>query len=1724
MDLRGFVSFAALSALSITAHAQHAEPTASGAPAGYELALTGATHGERGHALTLTGVGYEVNGLADLSPRAGLEVDVEITARDGRTRRTYGRAQARTEAGGRFTVAIDLPAEALADSRLELVVHRSGQPGRRFHFPLHTRSDLALDLLTDRNRYQPGEDVRTWLRVRGERNPAPLSGRRVKLTLFDMRGQPLATAEETTGPSGVVHPSLTLPESAEPGPYRVHAELLDAPGVTAQRGVQVWERTVERLLAEISLRGADDDGVALVGPGGTLRGRVVARTPSGTPVRGAHVELRVQPGAQPLTLTTGRDGAAAFEVTAPAFLSGEVSTQTMVARVVHAAHGTLTVQRTYLMARTPVIVSATPRGGALVPEVPSTVYLSVSDPRGRPLREGTEVEVRGPGLRGGSQTARVDAKGFAEVTMTLPRGAAARMNGGSCAGQVATTFEVEVQTDPPRVSRVCAQVSGDAELNAAVVGAPIVDAGAALEVEVTRRPSVRGRPVLIEALFSGRAVAFAWVDGRASRGTLDLPADLVGVVHVRARAARLDNTSEQPDEPGAVAFGVGALDAVIVRPRGAFGLQVAHERERYLVRETARVGLQATAASDPAWAALLVRDEAAHGGEGPWDLRWMSGALHEAAQQPADEVNARLLRASLSGMLSIDPEPPAPAPLEPPYWRSSRHGAYSPGRQMGRGVLRDPVALREEMLRRGLAPIERVLEQAVRAMGPDAADRAPIVSGRGFHPDVIAHLIAARQLSDTYARTLGGEPITVAMIERADPGFSFETVARRVARERLSRLLLALLRLTDPDNRDAQRASANLPPERWLGTLVQLGMVPPSDLVDPWGNAYVFRRVGGRPAIALSERALDWELASPGADGRLGSADDVKDPFARAVPEGTPYAVSSGEEQLMRRFAALAPASHVLTRMSQAYDRLSLAAYEEQQQGPVSSSGSEISDDMVSQQLRALGYADGAAEGGGGSAGSFGGLQAATPAPSRARRRPAADEAMPEEEAAFELDARMSDDEDGDEADSRAQAMGALIREDFPATLFYVGQVPLEGGATTVEVPLADALTTYRLEAIAWTATGWTTSAMGRLSVDQEVLIDAPIPETATAGDVMRLPIRIENRTDAPIQVRLLIEAEGDLQFPTPEPQPTELPANEAREVVAQIRFTGEGEGALVVSVARDEGAPLDAVRRPVRVLADARTARDRRTRLMEGAQTIEIEVPDEASARGPGQLRLTVGAHLFGDPTTGDPLWAGWAFTMAGQGLPEAVEETALQWVSYEDHERERLRDPLRSALALAALWGDDRVNDEDAARALRSVSQRLPAEEAMRTMQPEAFGDEPAWLLLALSPIDAARRPALREDLTRTRRRLRQIASGHAASATDAPLVWARAAAALALDGQDRDRAVEMARRAERHVIRVGDMAWVEPEAERGHEPRAQPTALLALARLALGQRGEALALVRSLVDMQLTAPRPIDVRGDLRGDILPPPWFQGVELALASAAAGRLAPGVSEAEIALDGRPVETTTEGSVTLAVLERLGEPGAHTLTVTLPDGAVALAHLALSYGLPWDAAPHRRAPIALEIEGELGARDTRSGVALRVQNRGPRILTRPIVEIELPAGAELDEPTREALAGYLAGQAHQEGRTLILPLRPLAPAAWVRLPLPVRWSVGGTLRGLGAVVYDALGPDTAEVLPVSVLPSRAVELPDEGPEPDAPDMEQSDDPPSLPPPIPLLERLVPGEG
>ncbi len=1249
----------------------------------------------------------------------------------------------------------------------------------------------------------------------------------------------------------------------------------------------------------------------------------------------------------------------------------------------------------------------------------------------------------------------------------------------------------------------------------------VIEPGGEIELSLQRRPAVSRRPVLVEALWAGRAVAWTWIEGNRTRGSVSLPSDVQGVVHLRARPVMPSDRRRPLDEPGATALGVGTEVALLVRPSDAYSLTVEPERDLWRVRQEASVRLRASRAPQRGWAALLVRDQSAHGGEVNWDLHWIRQELRQAAAAGDVAANDRFLRTSLAGVVSPDREQIEPPPLIVPPWQHRRSSAYSPYQAVNLGVLRDPVARGEELHRRGLAPVMRALEQAVVRLGTNEASRRGIVRTTGrrvdFDAEVIANLIAARQLNRNVARTLGGEMMTVAMVEGADSGFDFDSVAHRVARARLVGLIQGLQRLADPDNPHAARATAGIPPARWLSTMVQLGMIRPEALVDPWGRSYVFRRAsaGRRPVVVVSERALNYELVSPGPDGVLGNADDVRDPFERAVDQGTPYAVSSGEDALMEALSRIAPGPRVLQAMVRAYQRVSLAAREEQRRGPVEATASEDDAPMSGADFD-MEEEDGEAMNGRMERRARAAF--AAPAGMAVADEMASGEAPPEPEPMPPASpAPRPQRAPAQPGTSRVQAMAATIREDFPATLFFLGETRLDSqGQAEVTVPLADALTTYRLEAISWTASGWATSAMGRIRVDQEAMVDAPVPPYATVGDLIRLPVRVANRTSNPITARVEISAEGDLAVGALEPRLVEVPPGEAVEELVEVRLGTVGSGHLVISAVRaDSGDPLDAVRRPVDVLEDARLARESRELLLESGERVRVVVPAEASYRGPGELRLAVGTALFGDPAIwapsggrGDGLWGAWALIVAESELPEGFLSNILRILP--DHEHESWRwNRLESALVLSILWRDERMSDEVASMGLREISELVPAESVFDELEPT----DPAFasLLLALGPAvsDASRRPNMAEDLDLLVDRLRRVVSSQAARANEAPVVWARAAAALAFteSGGGSERSIEMLRRASRHLIEVGDEAWLEPPSTDGTAlPRVEPTALMALARLSLGHdRDSALSLLRSLIRV---------ARG---ADSWPTR-----SRAIAAAAASMLASGPpsDQVQVLLDGVPVEIQHEEGVITAELEDIGRPGVHVVEVRMGAGEVALAWLDLRYGLPWSVRPRREASVEIEWTGDAGARDGRAGLRLSIHNRGARILTRPVVEIELPAGVELDEPTRERLSSLLAEPATLEGRTLGLRLRPLAPGGYVRIPLPMRWSLGGTLIGLGTTVWDDTGPSSLEDLPIRVLPSQGVEVSDRGDVPEQPEAEASP-PPTLPPPPPIICPLDP---
>jgi hypothetical protein len=630
-------------------------------------------------------------------------------------------------------------------------------------------------------------------------------------------------------------------------------------------------------------------------------------------------------------------------------------------------------------------------------------------------------------------------------------------------------------------------------------------------------------------------------------------------------------------------------------------------------------------------------------------------------------------------------------------------------------------------------------------------------------------------------------------------------------------------------------------------------------------------------------------------------------------------------------------------------------------------------------------------------------------------------------------------------------ALASIVRERFPPTLHFSSSIPLDpSGKTRLALPLSDAVTTYQVEAVVWSADGWTWSAGTRLRVDQDVVIDAPVPTLATVGDVLRLPVRVGNRTARDQRVTLAVLSSGEATAaPLHERAGLVVPAGDSVQVPVELRLTRPQGGGLLLVARAGDGTPLDAARRPLVVERAARRVRLAEETLAAGAGSLQLDVPARAIAREGAEIQVRVGVGLFDAPT--DPESAAWAEAWSTRPpiSPDVVDCV-------------RSCDYARLARAVAAVWAAGAaVSDHRVRDALTRLTRNLD------TVARNSRLREQVEILLGLAPIVASgqhrARPARAAGLEAILRTLRRQVSSRVGEVADDPALWASAAAALAWTapaGADHARVRELVRRVRRHQLHVGSITWVAVGGP-------STSALLALAELKLHETQRAFALVRTLRQ-----------KGTLEQE----------SLALARAAAALLARGASPRSVSLrvDGRERRLELSGGLARIAAPELSRPGRHQVRVEVP-AASAPVHLQVvtEYGLPWSILPESVGPLAVSVEGAIGARDQRSGLALRVRNLSPRTIGLPVLELGLPAGAELDEEGRAALRRRTVAEPAASRGTLRLMLPSLPPGAVRCLPLPLRWSIGGRLQGLGVVAYAADRPED-----ISVVQPRVLNIPD----------------------------------
>lgn len=872
--LVGLLSFHAA-----VAEAQSAarRPVRRGDVTGLELQLEGALVAPRGGKLRWLMNVYEVVGLQDLRPAAGARIRVltSLTPEEAAAAPT-------TDRNGRALAEFDIPEDAPASFRAVIEISAPVGVQRRFELSVRTTPARALSLHATAT---PVEGAVFALgRLTDSGGQQGLADVELELTFHDSRGPVGEPVRVRTDGAGLFTHRFDVPEGVS-GQVRVAARSLEPTGSETPR-VSAQATSVVQGPQSTALLVAVSPAQVVVAPQTAVPVDIVVRRPDGRPVPDAVLQVsRVpRPREAPPVVTDAR-GRARVVWRAPSQDEGHSDTAISVTAArtgLGSGQGRATVRVT----RERWAGRVTIDGGGLSAELGGRIYAQVTSIDGQRVGAGVGVRVTGPRLPQAGLAAETDADGVATFEVELGRQAAAGAD--RCGGDAATAMTVRIGEGRVRTIELCAPVDPDAAARVRVAS-PLVTAGQPVHVEVVRARAAARLPVALTFLdvhgSELRAISSQVLSARQSRVEVTLPAGVSGRVLVRARP--LAGRAQQEVRGGE------ALLFVSAGPRS--GVTASFDG----AERSARVELVGPAGPRSVRALALPVDAALA------LSRQLRGASPFGdARRPMHEVGDALAAAMLAPHVPVDLGAssllrgrelvPVPAPTNPAQL----------------GLLRDPWRARDRFVGGRLALLFRAIEEHVEQQVPTSMDTVAIEQ-RGrfrFNSQLMASL-AAGGLGSEGATGLGGEPLTIEQLARLDRGFTYDNVAKRITRERLFRLLLALrqfVRSNDLDLPWARRGE----PSGWLRQILGhhvagAGRVNARDLVDGWGRPFELRPVRGRARFDRVQPIAGYEVVSPGPDGRVGNGDDLVDPTARVLPSGGLYAEAVGEDALVARLTGV---------------------------------------------------------------------------------------------------------------------------------------------------------------------------------------------------------------------------------------------------------------------------------------------------------------------------------------------------------------------------------------------------------------------------------------------------------------------------------------------------------------------------------------------------------------------------------------------------------------------------------------------------------------------------------------------------------------------------------------------------------------------------------------------------------------------------------------------------
>ena len=136
---------------------------------------------------------------------------------------------------------------------------------------------------------------------------------------------------------------------------------------------------------------------------------------------------------------------------------------------------------------------------------------------------------------------------------------------------------------------------------------------------------------------------------------------------------------------------------------------------------------------------------------------------------------------------------------------------------------------------------------------------------------------------------------------------------------------------------------------------------------------------------------------------------------------------------------------------------------------------------------------------------------------------------------------------------------GVQVRSWFPETLFTAPSVIVdEAGRATVDIPLADSITTWRRRSSkqCQRRAGFELKGLGRL---QPFFVDIDLPVQLTVGDQVDLPVVVYNYLESPQEVDLELNVEGPMEVLSSRLRSLQLEPNQVLGLRYRVRATSVG-------------------------------------------------------------------------------------------------------------------------------------------------------------------------------------------------------------------------------------------------------------------------------------------------------------------------------------------------------------------------------------------------------------------------------------------------------------------------------------------------------------------------------------------------------------------------------------